>query len=105
MVDQENDFSEEIGERKDIVNDIQVSQEPDDMFNKQMENSVQTEDQKQQNRSEPDDRPESVNINVASTAFGGADALQDGQADLEEEGKEPDIPVVAGNEDLEVSAE
>ena len=31
----------------DIVNDIQESQEPDDMFNKQMADSIQTEDQKQ----------------------------------------------------------
>ena len=57
---------------------------------------------------EPDaenDRPESVNINVTTTQFGGDDALQDNQANLEDEGKEPDIPVVAGNEDLEVNAD
>ena len=65
----------------DKVNDIQESQEPDDMFNKQMADSIQTEDQKQQSRLEPDaenDRPESVNINVTTTQFGGDDALQDG---------------------------
>ena len=46
------------------------------MFNKQMADSIQTEDQKQQNRLEQDtehDRAESVNINVTTTQFAGDD--------------------------------
>ena len=80
------------------------------MFNKQMAESLDREDHKQQqNRLEPDtdananliegDGPESVNINVNTSQFGGDDAQEDFKEDLEET-KETVSPLVAGNEDL-----